>query len=95
LKTTNEMIDEIVLEVRPPRGTAILLTEPLDSTPNWVAATGLMDLGRTTKFSAKVAALRKSTPIIDWSTVSERQGDKRRVAKWLSEVVGASALNSD
>jgi len=42
--------------------------------------------GRTDKFTAKVAALRKSDPVIDWSDCEEMDGDCRRAAKWLSEV---------
>jgi len=41
---------------------------------------------RTDKFTAKVAALRKSDPVIDWSDCEEMDGDRRRAAKWLSEV---------
>ena len=77
------MVDEIALAVRPPRGIAIVLTERPYKTQNWLAATGVMDLDRTNKFSATVAALRKSDPVIDWSAVSEtgrRQAPRGEVA---------------
>jgi hypothetical protein len=86
MKTPNQVVDAIALAVQPPRGVAIVLTERPDSVPNWVPAAGPMDAARTDKFTAKVAALRKSDPVIDWSDCEEMDGDRRRAAKWLSEV---------
>jgi hypothetical protein len=54
-----------------------------------MAAAGFMDLARNERFVTKVAALRKSTPVVDWTEVSERKGERRRVAKWLSEASSA------
>jgi hypothetical protein len=54
-----------------------------------MAAAGFMDLARNEKFVTKVTALRKSTPVVDWTAVSERTGERRRVAKWLSDASGA------
>jgi hypothetical protein len=76
MKTAHQLVDEIALEVRPPKGVAIELHERSGS-PNRVAgAVALAD-----KFSAKIAALRKSDPIIDWSAAPSG-----RVAKFLSDV---------
>jgi hypothetical protein len=54
--------------------------------PNWVAAMGATDSQRNAKFARKVADLRKTDATVDWSGIEERDGQKRRVAKWLSEL---------
>jgi hypothetical protein len=36
-----------------------------------------------------VAKLRKSDPVVDWSSVTEMENGRRRVAQRLSEVVAA------
>ena len=89
MKTANQVVDEIALTVMPPQGVAIVLTECLDEKPNWEANAGPMELAQTDRFMTKVAALQKSDPDVDWSAVSERIGERRRVAKWLSEVLGS------
>ena len=86
MKTSEELIKEIVLAVKPPRGTHIEIVERSDAKQNWVAAGGPMDPERTHRFWATVAALDKSDPLIDWSSTTEHVGDKSRVARWLSEV---------
>jgi hypothetical protein len=45
-----------------------------------------MDAERTRAFTAQVAKLRQSDPAIDWSSVTELDGDRGRIARWLSEV---------
>ena len=42
-------------------------------------------------FNEKVAALRKTDPIIDWSEVQIRLGSHRRASFWLSKVEGDQA----
>ena len=85
MRTANELVNEIALDVRPPRGVAIVLTENPGSLPNWVAAAGTMDPMRADKFAVKVAELRNTDPIVDWGPTSESAGEVRRVAKFLSE----------
>jgi hypothetical protein len=80
MKTAHQLVDEIALEVRPPKGVAIELHERSGS-PNWVAGAPPMTVALADKFSAKIAVLRKSDPIIDWSAAPSG-----RVAKFLSEV---------
>jgi hypothetical protein len=36
-------------------------------------------------FAHKVAGLRKSDPLVDWSGIDEHGGQKRRIIKWVSE----------
>lgn len=88
MKSAIEVVEEIGLAVRPPRGISIVLREYPDDTPNWIAATGDKDLAGTDAFMKKVPELRKSNPIIDWSSATERTGDWRRTVKWLSKVSG-------
>jgi hypothetical protein len=88
MKTAEAMLNELVLHVRPPRGCAIVLTEwksngPTD--PNWVAASGIMEAKKLVHYSEKIAELRKTNPLIDWSDVNIVTGI-HRVALWLSEI---------
>jgi hypothetical protein len=83
------MLREIILHVRPPIGCAIVLLEWEPKGPNeqnWVSSVGNMDTALLLRFNEKVAELRKTDPIIDWSEVQMRLGSRRRVALWLSEV---------
>jgi len=52
-------------------------------------AAGVMEATKAREFSAKVAKLRKSDPVVDWSSVTEMENGRRRVAQRLSEVVAA------
>jgi hypothetical protein len=69
VRTASQLVDEIALDVLPPQGVTIVLTER-SGLPNWLAAAGAMDMTRTGKFPAKVAALPKSDPIVDWTGVT-------------------------
>jgi hypothetical protein len=66
MKTAHQLVDEIALEVRPSKGVAIEL-HACSGSLNWVAGAPPMAVALADKFSAKIAALRKSDPIIDWS----------------------------
>jgi len=88
MKPAEAVLKELIQHVRPPRGCAVVLAErnssgPID--PNWVWASGNMDLQKLERYSERVAELRKTDPIIDWSDVKTLVGP-RRVALWLSEV---------
>jgi hypothetical protein len=85
MKTASQLLQEIILAVQPPRGIAIALTDGAGN-PNWIAGAGIMDAERTRAFTAQVAKLRQSDPAIDWSSVTELDGDRGRIARWLSEV---------
>jgi hypothetical protein len=83
MKTAKELVREIGLALQPPQGVAIVVTEKPGALPNWVAAAGIMEAALTKKLSEKVAELRKTDPLIDWSEVHKRQD--HRVVKFLSE----------
>lgn len=88
-KGAQEFIEELVHYVRPPRGCAIALTErtPRDvDDPNWVSGAGVMPPDALTRYDSAVAELRRQHPRIDWTGITEVDGDRRRIARWLSEV---------
>jgi hypothetical protein len=84
LKTAHALVRELGSAVQPPRGTAIVLTEEPGAQPNWVAAAGIMEAALTDKFAEKVAELRKTDPLVDWSRVDKDRTESRRVVKFLS-----------
>ena len=72
MRAVQATLKELVLHVSPPRGCAIVLTElksggPTD--PNWVAACGIMEAQRLSRFNEKVVELRRTDPQVDWSDV--------------------------
>jgi hypothetical protein len=82
LKTANELVREIGLALQSPKGIAIVLTEDPGALPNWVAAAGIMEAALTDRFSEKIAELRKTDPLVNWSKVDKGQNEARRVAKF-------------
>src|SRR5262249_57775826 len=84
LKPANALVRERGWAVQPPKGTAIVLTEEPGAQPNWVAAAGMMEAALTDKFSEKVAELRKTDPLVNWSRVEKGHTESRRVIKLLS-----------
>lgn len=81
MKTAQAIWQELVSHVRPPQGVKIALTErpsngPAD--PNWIAGCGNMDQQKSEFYAKKIAELRKTDPIIDWSAVG---GQPRCIGK--------------
>jgi hypothetical protein len=90
MKTAEQLLDELLLDLQPPPGSVIALTEEIpktDNDPNWISAIGIVPTPTLSRYQGKVGELRKSDPRVDWSNVSERVGERRRIAKRLSEVV--------
>ncbi len=88
MRPAAEILKELALHVRPPRGCAIVLMEWKSSVPpepNWVAASGIMQGQTLARYSEKIAELRKTDPEIDWSNVKIIDG-LRRVLVRLSEI---------
>jgi hypothetical protein len=46
----------------------------------------MMEAALTDKFSEKVAELRKTDPLVDWTGVDKGHAEFRRVVKFLSAV---------
>jgi len=89
-KSADQLLNELVRHVRPPRGCAISLTEHQSSgpaDPNWVAGSGIMNADCIKLYQQIVAELRKTNPQVDWSEVKMKTGTAR-VALWSSEVDG-------
>ena len=89
LKGAQEFIEELVRDVRPPRGTAISLTERAPKSAedtNWVTGAGVMPMEALTRYDSAVVELRRQHPRIDWTGITEFDGERRRIARWLSEV---------
>lgn len=89
MKCAQEFIEELVRHVRAPRGCAITLTErtakSADDT-NWTTAAGVMPRDALTRYDSAVAELRRQHPRIEWAGITEVDGERRRIARWLSEV---------
>jgi|GEM_PF-3043379 len=95
LKTAQEFIEELVLAVRAPRGCAIALTErqPKDQNDtNWVTGAGVMPYDALSRYDSAVAEMRRQYPRIDWEGNTEKDGDRRRIARWYSEVPNHNPL---
>ncbi|WP_457488898.1 hypothetical protein [Tardiphaga sp. P5_C10] len=91
LKGAQEFIEEMVRAVRPARGQAISVTERqqknADDT-NWIAGIGNMSPDVMVRYDSTVAEMRRQHPTIDWEGITEMDGERRRIARWLSEVEG-------
>jgi hypothetical protein len=60
--------------VGPPEGVTITMTKnapKCEGDTNWVAGAGVMDQDAPERYSEKVAALRKSDPIVDWEDADD------------------------
>ena len=93
MKTANELLDELLDYVAPPRGYAISLaeSEPRDETEtNWTSGAPVMPDPALNRYSWKLAELRKSDRLVDWSGVKTPiDGGRKRISKWRSEASGS------
>jgi hypothetical protein len=89
LKGAQEFVEDLVRAVRPPRGQAISVTEriPKDADDtNWMTGIGIMSRDVMSRYDSAVAELRRQHPRIEWTGITEKDGEWRRIARWLSEV---------
>lgn len=89
LKGVQEFIEEMVRAVRPARGQAISVKEHPQNKANdtnWIAGIGNMSTEVMVRYDSTVAEMRRQHPTIDWEGISEMDGERRRIARWLSEV---------
>ena len=89
MRAAGDFLDDILKYVQPPRGCAIVVTErtpSADDEPNWIVGAGVMDLPALGRYNRKIAEMRETERRIDWAGVTERDGDRRRIAKWISEL---------
>lgn len=88
-KTAQEFIEELVRDVQPPKGVAIVLRErkPSDALDtNWLTGAGVMPMDAIVRYDSAVAELRRQYPRVDWDGIIEKEGEWRRIARYLSEV---------
>jgi hypothetical protein len=88
-KDAEAFLDDLLTEVRPPKGVAIVVLErepANDDDPNWVTSMKAVTADCMERYIAAIARLRREHPRIDWNGITEHAGKWRRVAKWLSEV---------
>lgn len=89
LKGAQEFIEDLVRAVRPPKGAAISVTETTPKSAadtNWITGAGVVPMDALSRYTSALAELRKLHPRIDWNGITERDGERRRIARWLSEV---------
>jgi hypothetical protein len=94
IRPVKQVLDELASYVGPPRGVVIYLAESIPSFAiglNWVAIMGETSVQCNERFEHKVAGLRKSDPIVDWSGIEHRGERKWRIVRWLSPGAGDSA----
>jgi hypothetical protein len=53
---------------------------------NWMTGAGIMPQDALTRYDSAVAELRRQHPRIEWAGITEFDGERRRIARWLSEV---------
>ncbi|WP_454648112.1 hypothetical protein [Bradyrhizobium liaoningense] len=89
MERAQDLLEELIRKVRPPRGCAIALTErrpKSDGDTNWIAGAGIMPPDATSRYDNAIYGLRKLHPHIEWAGITEFDGEHRRIARWLSEV---------
>ena len=89
MRPVKQVLEELVRYVEPPRGVAIFLTESIPSSAsdlNWVAIMGTTGVQCNDRFEHKLAGLRKSDPIVDWSGIDEHGAQRWRIVRWVSDI---------
>ena len=84
-----EFVEDLVRSVRPPRGIAIALTERKPKTTddtNWITGTGPLPYAALSRYNSAIAELSRQHSRIDWTGITELNGERRRIARWFSEV---------
>ena len=93
IRPAKQVLDELASYVGSPRGVVIFLAESIPSFANglnWVAIMDGTGVQCNERFEHKVARLRKSDPIVDWSGIEQRGERKWRIVRWLSPGAGDS-----
>ena len=80
MKTAEELLAELIVDVRPPKDCPIKLKEwPANelTLQNWIAIRGDLVGSDRDRYDEKVAQLRRTSPQVDWSNVQLREGTRR------------------
>jgi hypothetical protein len=91
MKTANALLEELLDYVAPPRGCAIYLAEsdPRDETEtNWASGAPPMPDPALDRYTWKLAELRRSDRLVDWSGVeTPSDGGRKIISKWRLEAI--------
>jgi hypothetical protein len=90
IKSAQDLIEEFVRAVRPPRDCAIVLTELVPSPGfdfNWLASAGHMSAAVMVRYDSALIDLKRQNPRINWDGVTDldSEGGSRRIARYSSE----------
>jgi hypothetical protein len=99
MKTANQLLLEIFHHVAPHRASTISITEAEPTTneqTNWVANSNGMGPDKVALFTRKIAELRKSDRLVDWSTVPPpaAKGARKHIWKRVTETDNWDWLSS-
>jgi hypothetical protein len=97
VRPVKQVLSELASYVDPPRGVAIFLAESIPSSAsdlNWVAIMGETSVQCNERFEYKVAGVRKSDPIVDWSGIDQRGERKWRIVRWISDIPPSAARSA-
>jgi hypothetical protein len=85
MRKAKQILEEIVKHVGPKAGCEILVIEKASASPNWAAEpSSNSDAGQLIRMNEKVADLRETDALIDWSGVPMKIHD-RRIVHWMHE----------
>jgi hypothetical protein len=91
-RTANELLDEPLDYVAPPRGCAIYLVESEsrdESDTNWTTGAPVMPNPALDRYSWKLTDLRKSDRLVDWSGVpAPIEGGRKCISKSYAAISG-------
>jgi hypothetical protein len=91
MKTAYALLEELLDYVAPPRGCAIYLAEsdPRDETEtNWASGAPPMPNTALERYTWKLAELRRSNRLVDWSGVpAPSDGGRKIISKWRLEAI--------
>lgn len=87
-KPAHEFLLDLVRATEGPSGGLIVLqeTKPLaDDAPNWIAKAGPLPPYAVRRYENARDELQRRCPRVDWSDVTQHNGDWRRIARSTSD----------
>lgn len=83
--TAEQLIDELVRAIDPPKGNVITLREfepHFETDANWIAGTGQMPEDALRRYAKAVSKLREEHPHVDWIDVEKFDGKERSLFRY-------------
>jgi hypothetical protein len=87
MRDAQAVLDDLVEHAKPPDGGLIMLGEYASGNPagpNWIAASGDIGAEPRRRYAAKLAELKKSDRLVDWSRVQLPSGYAQRAVYWIA-----------